>query len=127
MAEQRSMALGPDARGRWWQRPWVSLTAVCLIALGVRLAALPFVAKPELTFSKYPTLALEMMRGQGQAQTAFSASPLYLYFWILMHHLFPGFQGAAVLVQMGLGALTCVGVALAVECWAGRWAGVLVS
>lgn len=76
---------------------------------------------------KYPTLALEMTRGQGQALTAFSASPLYLYFWVAIHRVFPGFPGAALLVQMALGVLTCVGIALAAECWLGRRLGLLAG
>jgi tetratricopeptide (TPR) repeat protein len=113
------------AGARWWEGLWLRLLGVALVAGLVRLLALPVLARPEFFFAKYPTLAQEMLRGQGQALTAFAASPLYLYFWTAIHQVFPGFPGAAVLVQMALGVVTCVGVAVAVECWAGRWAGVL--
>lgn len=125
MAPQNPARRAADPTVRWWERLWLRLGAVGLVALLVRLLALPVVARPEFTFAKYPTLALEMLQGRGEALTAFSASPLYLYFWCLMHRLFPGFQGATVLVQMALGVVTCVGVALAVECWAGRRLGLL--
>ncbi len=104
---------------------WLRLVGVGLVALLLRLLALPVVARPELAFSKYPSLALDMLHGRGQALTAFSASPLYLYFWMAIHQVFPGFVGAAILVQMALGTLTCIGVAMVVECWGGPRAGLL--
>jgi tetratricopeptide (TPR) repeat protein len=115
------------ARLPLWRRFWFAVAAVAAVALAVRLAALPALARQELVFAKYPTLALEMAQGRGEALTAFTASPLYLYFWVLMHRLFPGMIGLVIPVQMVLGAITCAGIAMAGSCWAGRRAGLLAG
>ncbi|MBN2449185.1 MAG: tetratricopeptide repeat protein [Lentisphaeria bacterium] len=101
-------------------KPWAGPLLVAVLALAVRLAALPLVARPEYVFAKYPVLALAMLRGEGQARTAFTASPLYLYFWMAMHRLLGSWMGAAIPVQMALGALMCAGVAIAASGWCGR-------
>lgn len=127
MSSVTAEAKGAGPRPRWWRCPWVGVAVVGAVALAVRLAALPELARQELVFAKYPFLAMEMTQGKGEALRAFTASPLYLYFWVCMHHLFPGMIGLVIPVQMVLGALTCVGIALAASCWAGRRAGLLAG
>ena len=112
----------------WFRRAlapwWVPGVGVFALAFVVRLATLGVVARPEFVFQKYPTLALEMLHGRGQAVIAFTASPLYLYFWTVLHRLFPGGLAGPIVVQMALGSLTCGLIALAAAGWGGRRIGV---
>jgi len=107
--------------------PWIPVAAVIAVALAVRLATLSIVNHPAFYFAKYPTLAWQFLQGEGPATRAFTASPLYLYFWYLLHVLMPGELGLAVVVQMVLGAVACGALVIVGQTFfdrrVGLWAG----
>jgi len=113
------------------QPPWLPVLTVIGVALAARVATLPLVNQPSLYFAKYPTLAEQFLQGEGPATVAFTASPLYLYFWYLLHVLLPGRLDLAVVVQMVLGAVACGALAVVGTAFFDRrigfWAGLAAA
>lgn len=88
-------------------RGWVPALGVFLAAALVRLLLM----EPHLTsydFLKYPTLAAKLI-GEGSREP-FNAAPLYIYFWVLMHHLFDYNTYWPRVVQLLGGAVGCVAI-----------------
>jgi len=93
----------PATAGLSPRRLWRGLALVVLAALAARLAVLhPVLDTYE--FLKYPTLAAQLLH-HAPAEP-FNASPLYIYFWCLMHRLFDYTTLGPRLVQLGLGSLS---------------------
>ncbi len=63
-------------------------------------------------FLKYPALAALYLSGQGEATRPFTASPLYLFYWIAVGKLLGGSIIGGRLLQLVVGAANCALIAV---------------
>lgn len=80
------------------------------VSLVVRLACYSELCTS--VFIKYPSHAANFLNGEGEAQRAFTCSPLYLYYWLAVAKVFGGSLHAGRIVQLVAGALNCTLIAL---------------
>jgi len=94
----------------WMQRrdSWM-LRAVFFAALAARLGALAIAWDPELKFEKFFLAAHQLVASGWMPEEAFAYSPAYIYFLAVLTRLGAGPLSIA-LVQVVLGAITCVAI-----------------
>ncbi len=118
-------AVRPSSSRGVWKAAWVIFTVALLVRLTYlfEIRNLPFVESPMVDASSYDQWARRIAGGDWWGEKVFYQAPGYPYFLAVVYTIFGTSVWAAHVVQMVIGALSCVLIYLAGRLWFNSAAG----